>query len=325
MRLPPRLPLDAGLNRGRNLSSSVIMEPRGEDRGAFARSNGLAGHGLSVWPRLESPALSQGLLELLTTLFGGDPPGDAWFHAVTVDPATGDILVGTWGGRNHLMLVQPLFRGPGPLLSATYLFGDHLNPEQESAPALIPHDPLGFNRFEVADVFDSERVVYRLDGTATPARDNAGLMLDTTGLFTPNRYSLEMVFEFVEGAGTYRKMIDLRDRLSDNGMYLNPSNQINIYPETTGTREIAVNRFRHLVVTNEAGPVQVYLDGTREFSIASTSVMNIDNPANVLRLFVDDEVTTGEYGDSRIALLRVYDGVLSAKAVAMLAKDPFAY
>ncbi len=231
-------------------------------------------------------------------------------------------------GRSLLETVAALGRPPlGPILTprATYRMEDTLNADQPDAPPLYILEAFGRSRFESATVLGQPRRVIRLDGDALPARANAGLVLDTTGLVAANYYTLELVFELVEGSGTWRKFADTQGRQSDAGLYVTPSNNLNVYPEGGGVRPFPVNQFRHVVLTNQAGPVQVYLDGSWEFWVPNTSVMNINNPGNLLHLFLDDDVTAGEYADARVALVRIYADILSPNEVALLAADPFAY
>jgi hypothetical protein len=208
---------------------------------------------------------------------------------------------------------------------ATYLFNDNLDPETSFAPPLTAVDPLGRNRFETATVYGQERRVYAFDGDDFPD-ENAGLKLATTGLVTPFHYSVEMVFQFQEGTSTYRRIIDARGRVSDYGLYVNPSNRLDVYPEFEESwLQFFTGNYHHVVMTNTAGAVQLYLDGWWQFWIPSTDVMHINNPGDLLYFFTDDESVWGEVSDGRIALLRLYEGTLSLEDVSLLAKNPFAY
>jgi concanavalin A-like lectin/glucanase superfamily protein len=175
-------------------------------------------------------------------------------------------------------------------------------------------------------VYGADRRVYRFDGQDLPAELNAGLRLATTGLVTPNSYSVEMIFEFTEDPGFYRRILDVRGGEADAGFYVDPFMRLRVYPETqSGVTDFQTNRFYHVVLTNAAGQVRVYLDGFLEFEIPNTDVMNIANPGNLLTLFADDKAISGEYADGRIALLRVYNGVLNDIDVILLGAYPFLF
>lgn len=294
-----------------------------------------------VYPQINVPSIlvaewSASTVSLYDVDSNGDPlvntrreflTGDAGFHAPWFDPFTGDILIGTWGGNNRLVAVRPRTDVSISLPSAaTYLFNDTLNAEQPAAPALLPLDPRGLNRFETVQMYGQARRVYRFDGDSLPQDMNAGLQLNTTGLVAPNSYTVEMIFEFVEDTGGYRRVIDVAASESDYGFYVDPSSRLRVYPEQeSGGRDFGTNTFHHVVLANAAGNVRVYLDGLLDFVVPSTTVMNINNPGNWLSFFADDKYVTGEYADGRIALLRVYNGVLNDSDVLLLASDPFLY
>ena len=209
-------------------------------------------------------------------------------------------------------------------LRGTYLFDFNLGAQEPGAPALLPVDPLGRNRFETALVYGQQRPVYRWDGNALPFTQQAGLTLPTAGLFPANNYSVELVFQFFEQPDSWRRILDGRNRTDDAGFYVDSDNRLAVYPVGSGVTPWTNNAFHHVVLTNgPGGTVTGFLDGRLEFTL-QTDVMNIDNPGRLLHLFLDDAVVAGEYSDGRVALLRVYEGVLSPGQVAELARDPYA-
>ncbi len=215
-----------------------------------------------------------------------------------------------------------------PVWTASYSFNDSLAADEYGAPSLSAVDPLGMNGFESATVFGQSRRVYSFDGNASPADQQAGLSLDTTGLISPNNYSIEMVFEFTEDPG-WRRILDVQDRTTNYGFYVandtldisfywryswNPRYQIE--PTTTFT----TNVFHHLVLTNAYGVVSVYLDGKLELVTKNTSGMDINNPGNILNFFLDDG---NQFADGKVALIRIYDRWLTDNDVAALVLNPF--
>lgn len=124
----------------------------------------------------------------------------------------------------------PAFAAPAPV--ATYRFEDSLAAEEPGVPALVAVDPLGLSGFVTADVFGSSRRVFRMNGNASPPAQQAGLSLNATGLIAANSYTVEMVLQFVEGNGAWRRILDVQNRSSDNGFYVSPSNRLNVFPVT---------------------------------------------------------------------------------------------
>ena len=212
-------------------------------------------------------------------------------------------------------------------LRATYLFNDTLDPEQPDAPALLPVDPFGENYFGSEVVYGSERQVYTYWGDPFPDW-NAGLVLPTAGLIPADDYSVELVFRFLQEPPTWGRIIDVEDRVSDNGFYVSPDSQLQIWENgglVNGPTEVQTAVFYHVVMTNSGGTVQAFLDGVLEFTSPPTSVMNVNNPGSYMNFFLDDYVIRGEYSNGQVALVRVYEGALSGEEVGLLAQDPFAY
>ncbi len=221
------------------------------------------------------------------------------------------------------LLLSAAPRASAEFLQATYIFDNTLNAIEAGAPPLQAIDPLGRNRFESALVYGQMRTVYRWDGNALPITQQAGLALPTAGLISPNNYSIEMVFEFFDRPDAWRRILDVRGRTSDTGFYVSFENVLSVFPEGGGTTPFTNGAFHHVVLTNApGGTVAGYLDGRLEFTLP-TDLMNINNPGSILNFFLDDAEFAGEFSNGRIALARVYEGVLTPDTVAQLARDPF--
>ena len=212
---------------------------------------------------------------------------------------------------------------------ATYLFGNTLNAEEGGAPALTQTNPLGLNGFENAVVFGQNRTVFRTDGNSANA-EQAGLTLDTTGLVPSDSYSVEMVFEFLDGNDEWRRIIDVEDRQSDSGFYVNPDNNIEIFPVSGGSNAWTNNTFHHVVLTVSPGSpssIVAYLDGNLEFNLDSDlmDIAHANNPGDLMNFYLDNVFAggQGEFSDARTALIRLYDTALSAGQVETLAENPF--
>jgi hypothetical protein len=220
-------------------------------------------------------------------------------------------------------LAPPVVSGV-PRAGITYLFQDTLAAEEQGVPALIPTDPLGKNGFETTTVFGRSRRVYRFSGNAAPTDQQAGLTFDnSSGLLAVNNYSIEMVFLFLQKENQWRRIVDVEDRQSDNGFYVDPANRLAVYPCPGSGNPFTNAVFHHIVLTNAvAGTVNAYLDGTREFT-GTTTVMNITNPRSLLHFFLDDydypKHWTNDFSDGKIALLRLYNEVLTDEQVSRLA------
>jgi hypothetical protein len=219
-------------------------------------------------------------------------------------------------------------------LKATYLFNDTLAAGEGGAPALTAIDPLGLSGYETTIVFGEARRVWRFDGAVNPPENQGGLTLPTSGLLTPNSYSVEVVALWFgrgvsPGAVDWRHITDVEDRSTDNGFYIDPYDVLDLFPTVgSGTTVFDINEFRHVTLTvSSADEVRAYLDGTLEFSTTTTiqQINNANNPGLLMHFFVDDTGSNfvQDWAAGQVALIRVWDGVLSDDQVAVLARDPF--
>lgn len=205
---------------------------------------------------------------------------------------------------------------------ATYQFNDTLDSDELGPPSLSEVDPLTLANFADDTVFGVNRHVYEFGGNAGDPAEQGGLSLDTTGLVSTTDYSVEMVFKFFDMQDQWRRIIDVQGRSQDNGFYVEPANLLYVYPVGGGTNNYVNNAYHHVVLTVSGGAVAAYLDGQQELALA-TNVMDIDNVDDLMNFFVDNNVGTAqaEYSGGRVALIRLFDGELTAGEVADLASQ----
>jgi hypothetical protein len=208
---------------------------------------------------------------------------------------------------------------------ATYSFNNTLAAQESGVASLNPVNPLGTNGFTSDTVLGQTRQVYQFNGNVTtPDTQQAGLSLNTNGLVTNNNYSVNMVFKFTQGDWAWRRIIDVENRQSDNGFYVDPSNLLSVYPVSNGGATFIENTYHDVALVNSSGIVSAYIDGTLSFS-AATNVMNINNAGNLMNFFLDntDGGGIGEYSSGRVALISLYSSALTANDVAYIASNPF--
>jgi hypothetical protein len=211
-------------------------------------------------------------------------------------------------------------------LVASYGFNNTLAADQGGVPALTATDPLGTNGFVSDTVLGYSRTVYAFNGNPSPVTDQAGLTFDNSGGLIPsNNYSVEMIFEFSQRDGAWRRIMDVNNRQSDNGLYIDPSNHLDVFPVVGSSASWTNNAYHQVVFTQSSGGTMTgYLDGVQQFSAVST-VMDINNPQNVVNFFLDNVVGggQGEYSSGRVAQIQLYDSVLSQAEVTALHDNPF--
>jgi hypothetical protein len=238
---------------------------------------------------------------------------------------------------------------PAPTASATFCLQDTPAAREKGIPPLTLVDPRSRSGFERGTVRGRSRLVYRYDGEPRPSQSQAGLVLPA-GLVPPRSYSLEIVFEFLEDRGRWRRILGTRLDV-DSGVYLDRGH-LQVwddaaelwapwFPDLTQAedddgprpsdddRQIATGTsavgpgFHHLVVTVSGdGIVNAYVDGGLALTTPPTKALDVSGP---VRLFLDGGGPADqEYSDGRVALARVYHRVLTDREVGKLNADPFA-
>jgi hypothetical protein len=212
----------------------------------------------------------------------------------------------------------PAFAG----LIATYTFNNTLAASQPGVAALTAVDPLGTSGFQTATVLGNSRTTWHFDGSTTPA-SQGGLQFNTTGLIASNQYSVEMLFELTGNSG-WRRLLDSLDRQSDSGLYIDPANNLDLYPNGSGSGgPFVANSFFDVFVTiDPSNTVNGYLNGAPQFSLSST---NLDVATNTLGFFLDNVVAggQGEWSSGNIALIKVFNTALTVDQVAAESRNPF--
>lgn len=196
---------------------------------------------------------------------------------------------------------------PDPV--AAYGFNNTLNSSVAGAPALTVTDPHNTSGFGSDVVFGSNQTVYNFVGTNDNA-GQAGLSLSTAGLLTSNSvYTVEIVFKFTERENAWRRILDVQNRQSDNGFYVNPGNNLDVFP-IAGGAAFTNGVYHDVFLSANNGVVKFYLDGSAQATINS-AVMNVDSN-NLMNFFLDNIVAggQGEYSSGSVAAVRLYNVAL---------------
>ena len=222
-----------------------------------------------------------------------------------------------------LVIAMPIFAWIGTAhavpLAAEYLFNSTLNSDN-GAPALTATDPLGTANFGTDTVFGHSRTVYNYTGNASPPNQQGGLTLDTTGLLTSNSaWSSELDFKFNERDNNWRRIIDVQDRTTDNGFYVDPSNHLNVFPVAGTTDNFTTGEYHQVFIAVGGGNVSVWLGASSQFTF-TTNLMDINNSGDLMHLYLDNLIAggQGEWSSGSIAYFGLYNGTLTDADVATL-------
>ena len=212
-----------------------------------------------------------------------------------------------WGAAT---LVTAIAAHAVPSPVAVYTFNDSFASSVGGAPALTLTDPLGRSGFATDTVFGNSVRVFNFVGTQANEQQ-AGLTLNTSGLLPSDFYSVEIVFKFTERDNAWRRIVDVQNRQSDNGFYVDPANRLDIYP-VAGGDAFTNNVYHDVFLVNDHGVVSFYLDGGPKTTV-TTTVMTID-ANNRMGFFLDNVVAGGqqEYSSGSVSLIRLYDQALDA-------------
>ena len=212
---------------------------------------------------------------------------------------------------------------------ATYEFNNTFAANEPGKPALTPTDPTLKSLFVLNTVLGSTRTVWEFNGSASPPTQRAGVTAATMGLINPQSYSVDMVLLLLSNDNGWRRLIDVENRQSDSGFYVNPSNTLAIFPVSGSTAAWTNGVYHHVVLTDNGTSVSAYLDGVSEFT-TNTTIMNLDadaanNPNRLMGFFLDNVASggQGEWSNGHVSLIRLWDGVLTPQEAQTLANNPF--
>ena len=179
----------------------------------------------------------------------------------------------------------------------------------------------GTGAFQTSTVFGHSQTTYRFDGINSPAANQGGLDFNTTGLILPGTYSVEMVVELTGSTG-WRRLMDSLDRQSDAGLYIDPNNNLDVFPQGGSGSPFTANTFFDIFVTVDANLVTGYFSGVQQFSETSS---NLNVATNTLGFFLDNTAGggQGEWSSGNIALIKVFNTALTAQQVHDETADPF--
>lgn len=198
---------------------------------------------------------------------------------------------------------------------ATYRLQNSLAADQLTAPALIA---LNGGAFAVdPNVLGQSRTVYsRYTSNGAASSAQSALRLDTSSLgLTANNYAVEVLFTFTDtsdprGGSSYRRVVNSFDpgQLQDPGFYVGPpGNELNIYQSGphAGGPSLLDGTYYDVVLSVSPTGERAFLNG----SLATSWVGTPDAIASHYLTFFQDE--SYEYGNGKVALIRVFNGALS--------------
>ena len=192
------------------------------------------------------------------------------------------------------------------------------------APAALAQTPSHFYNFNnsLADGQGGPSLV--ADGGVLGASGytfgrNQGLSL--SNVFSASSSYTIAIRSYFDVYSGYRKMVDFKDRVSDNGAYA-LNNTPNLYPVGSGAAVYSNGTPNFTVYTRDAGTglFNIYVNGSQQVTFTDASGYgDFTSAAGIARFFEDDFATgQGESGSGFVDYLATYDSALSGSQVADL-------
>jgi hypothetical protein len=162
---------------------------------------------------------------------------------------------------------------------------------------------------DLSDTLGSGPDLVDLGGTISGGRysfgPDQGLKL-TSGLPNNAVYAIEMKLQVNENLRSWKKLIDFKELSVDTGLYTFDDG-INFYNVNTAGTVVLDTDFTVGVARDNAGMVEVFLDGSSLFSFDDSASELAVSSNDILYFFVDDLAVTGETLTGSVDFIRIHD------------------
>ncbi|MPR35784.1 OmpA family protein [Salmonirosea aquatica] len=189
-----------------------------------------------------------------------------------------------------------------------YDFSDGLASSSDSAPALKPLGQEGQYIEEVLpELGKTKRTVYQFEA-------NSGLQFDNNQAygFLNGSFTIEIYFRLKE-LESWKRVLDFKNRKSDNGCYIYEG-RLNFFNFATGEKApVKPNEYVHYVFSREAEThlIKMYVDGESKVEFQDPGDEAVLDNDQVLNFFQDDLIAKNEASPGAVALIRMYDRVMT--------------
>lgn len=205
-----------------------------------------------------------------------------------------------------------LFLGAGiPTFSQnqwTYDFNNGLNPIESGGISLKAlGQPGQYIKEKIPGTEDLFRTTYRFDA-------NSGLQFNNTLAkgFLNKSFSVELYFK-MDTLGSWKRVLDFKNRKSDFGTYIYDG-KLNFYDYAISEKvPIRRNQYVHYVYTRdlETKTIKMYINGYLKLEFKDPGTEGVLDQDQVLNIFQDDLIANHESSAGSVALIRIYDRVMT--------------
>ncbi len=190
----------------------------------------------------------------------------------------------------------------------TYDFSNDLVSSNDSAPPLRTLGLAGeFVKEVLPELGDSKRPVYQFQA-------NSGLQFNNKEAFglLNGSYTVEIYFRLNE-LDSWKRVMDFKNRKSDNGCYIYEG-KLNFFNFATGEKApVKPNEYVHYVFSKdvETHVIKMYVDGESKVEFVDPGDEATLDQDQVLNFFQDDLIVGKEASIGAVALIRLYDRVMT--------------
>jgi hypothetical protein len=196
---------------------------------------------------------------------------------------------------------------------ADYNFQNDLQSTVGGAPALV--------NLGTGNAFEQDTV----DGLVTTVLGfpigNGVALANASTVFPDSIYTIVAFFRF-QSITSWRRIIDFKNRTSDNGLYSYYAKLQFYGPGATGTdASIQAGSFIQVVLTRDAAKNVVgYVNGSQQISFVDNNGEAVVNASDTLSFFRDDLRVPNENSAGSVARITIYNQALSPAQVGLLSR-----
>ncbi|HEV7380177.1 MAG TPA: OmpA family protein [Dyadobacter sp.] len=190
----------------------------------------------------------------------------------------------------------------------TYDFNNGLTPIESKG---IQLKVLGQPGQYVKEPIPGSEGLYR---TTYKFETNSGLQFDNTEAkgFLSKSFTVEIYFK-MDTLGSWKRVLDFRNRKSDYGCYIYDG-KLNFYDFAISEKApVRRNQYLHYVYSRdfETKTIKMYINGIEKLEFKDPGTEGMLDQDQVLNLFQDDLVANHEASSGSVALIRLYDRVMT--------------
>ncbi|PWJ55574.1 concanavalin A-like lectin/glucanase superfamily protein [Dyadobacter jejuensis] len=190
----------------------------------------------------------------------------------------------------------------------TYDFNNGLMPiESEGIGLKVLGTPGKFVKEDIPDTEYLQRTVYQFE-------ENSGLQFNNyaaKGLLNKS-FTVEVYFK-MDKLDSWKRILDFKNRKSDYGSYIYDG-KLNFYDYAMSEKApVRANQYVHYVYSRdfETKTIKMYINGQLKVEFIDPGIEGVLDSDQVLNFFQDDLIANHEASAGSVALIRLYDRVMT--------------